>query len=262
MRRALSGWELRLEDEAPDPRAGVELDIRLAREVARGEAGPTYRIWRNPRALIVTARERRLPRFGRAAREMQRAGWPVVARESGGTAIPHEPGFVQLSLALPYPRGAAPGSPPPPYPLEEVYRALAAPARIALQGLGVLPEFGHVPGSFCDGRFNLVARGRKLAGTSQRWRARAGGGTHGGYILAHMTLFVEGDMATATRAVNRFQELADGKDRFDPEASGTVEEALTGAGRRPGAPGDLRAAVTRALAQAVESNLGAAWAPR
>lgn len=262
--RVLSGWELRQDGEASDPRSGVEADLELARAVARGEAGPTFRLWRNPRGLVVTARERRLPRFDEAVHALEGEGWPTVIRDSGGTAIPHDPGFVQLSLVLPRPTGAAgPARGGEPLSLEEVYRALLAPVRMALRGLGVFSEFGTVPGSFCDGRFNLVAAGRKLAGTSQRWRARADDGAPGGYVLAHMTLFAEGDVAGGTRAVNRFQEIAGGDDRFDPEASGTVRALLGASGEgAPPAAGEVSAAVERALARTVEQFPGASVVPR
>jgi len=123
--------------------------------------------------------------------------------------VPHLPESLHLSLLLPRLLAPEPDT-------EQVYRLLAEPVREALTRVGVASVYGTIPRSFCDGRFNLVAGARKLAGTSQRWT----GGLPGhpvrpGFVLAHLTLFVGGDMAEATRAVNRFLAEA---------AAGTVAE--------------------------------------
>ena len=57
-----------------------------------------------------------------------------------------------------------------------------------------------------------------------------------GIILSHLTLWAEGDMAEATRAVNRFLDEAGGDGDFDPEAAATVRSAA-GDEARPPAPG-------------------------
>ena len=78
------------------------------------------------------------------------------------------------------------------------------------------------------GRFNLVASGRKIAGTSQRWR----GGippSHrpDGSVLAHMVLFVEADMDRATHVVNRFYQAAGGDQVFDPGSVVSAAQLIT-----------------------------------
>ena len=65
------------------------------------------------------------------------------------------------------------------------------------EGLALLAEHGlegnydFVPGSFCDGQYNLVIGGRKITGTAQRWLAP--GQDHGGAVLAQAMLLVAGD---------------------------------------------------------------------
>ncbi|TVR63358.1 MAG: lipoate--protein ligase family protein [Gemmatimonadales bacterium] len=222
-------WRVVREDGLPqDPEAGMAGDERQAGTVTGDGSGPTpspvYRIWRNRRCLVATRRETRLPRFQEAAAASAARGWPVVTRISGGTMVPHLPESLHLSLLLPRLQGREPGT-------DEIYRFLAEPVREALGVLGVESEYGMVPRSFCDGRFNLVAAGKKLAGTSQRWT----GGLPGhpvrpGFVLAHLTLFVAGDMHQATRAVNQFLgEAVESGGRpgsFDPGAAVTVAELL------------------------------------
>jgi lipoate-protein ligase A len=215
---ALRGLQV-LDDRTPlAVAAAVERDFGWASEVGRGRRAPTYRIWENGRALVITPREARLPAAEAAAGAARAEGWPVVSRDSGGTAVPHGPGIVQASLLLGQDGLAA-------HALDAVYEALCAPVRRALATLGIAVEYGEVPGSFCDGRFNLVAHGRKIAGTSQRWRGGLAP-THrpGASVVAHMVLFVEADMAEATAAVNRFYERAGAEERFDPDAVITAQE--------------------------------------
>lgn len=140
----------------------------------------------------------------------------MVVRSSGGTAVPHMAGMLNLSIA--FPRATAPN-----LSIEEVYMALCAPIQLALRTLGIQTELGEVPGSFCDGRFNVVSSARKLAGTAQTWRqGLAGVPSSRGHVLAHATLHVNPDIRTATNVVNRFYELAGGDQRFDPCASTTI----------------------------------------
>lgn len=208
------------EPEAPE--GPIQRDLALAWKVARAPSprSPVFRLWRNRPCLVTTRREARLPHFQAAALASEARGWPVFVRDSGGTTIPHLDGSLHLSLILPRQEGLEPGT-------DEVYTFLCEPVREALAGVGVPADYGVVANSFCDGRFNLVAQGRKVAGTSQRWKGGIPGHPVGeGFILAHMTLFVEGDLAGATREVNRFLVEAGGEGEFDPRAVVTVAELM------------------------------------
>ena len=213
-----------------DDRAGGDPEARQARDVALGEAMaradslPTFRLWQNQRALVVSRRESRLKWFEAASLRLAQEGWPVLVRDSGGGAVPHGEGILHLSLVLP--RGDAPI-----FSFEALYRALCKPLRSALGGLGIETDFGEVPGAFCDGRFNLIHRGRKLAGTAQRWRGGpAGTGVIGGYALAHALLVVDHDLRAANAALNRFYALVGSDLRVDPRASTTVRACLCAGG--------------------------------
>lgn len=214
----VEGWHVQDDGDAGSPDRNVTRDRLLGERVAAAGGPPTYRVWTNRRCIVVTRREARLPTFPQAVRASGEEGWPVVVRDSGGTAIPHLPETLQFTLALP--RG--PGHEPS---IEAVYRALGTPVQQALARLGVDASFGEVPRSFCDGRFNLVVDGRKVAGSAQRWTGGVpGSGGRGGFILAHLSLFVAGDMAGATEAVNRFLRRAGGPGGFDPEAVASLSD--------------------------------------
>lgn len=213
-------WDV-LDDPVPsDAAVQVERDIQLAESVARAPGdlttAPLYRVWTNRRCLVVTKREQRLDGYEAAAAGSAARGWPVVLRDSGGTVVPHLPTTVLLTLILP--RRAAPEP-----RAEAVFELLCAPVIEALATLGVPADYGAVPRSFCDGRFNLVVDGRKIAGMAQRWRGGLPGhAVHIGFVLAHLALYVAADMAAATSAVNTFLEEAGRPADFDPAAMTTV----------------------------------------
>lgn len=241
-----------LDDRTPRTPAGnVAREAELADQVGRGARPPTYRLWENGRALVVTAREQRLPSFAAAAAESAAEGWPVVLRDSGGTAVPHGPGILQVSLLLPQSRLSA-------HALEGIYRALCEPVRSALGAWGVDSDYGEVPGSFCDGRFNLVSGARKIAGTSQRWRGGIPPSSRpDGSVVAHMVLFVDADLAAATEAVNRFYRAAGSDLRFDPDAVVTAARRVA----ESGAAGIAGQGSADALRDRIAGAARAAFAP-
>ncbi|GEM_PF-1283878 len=156
-------------------------------------AAATLRLWTNRRCLVVPRSFAQRERFAAAAAASEAAGWPVFLRPSGGSAVVHRPGILNISLVTVRRAGTI--------DIAEAYRMLGARIVAALGALGVPAALGAVPGSYCDGRFNIVAGGRKLAGTACLLRpagARIG-------MLAHAMLAVTGDVAADVVAVARFE---------------------------------------------------------
>jgi octanoyl-[GcvH]:protein N-octanoyltransferase len=239
----IARWRLLDEPGGGDPAERVAADAALLEAVRSGVAPATARIWDNARCLVVARSDRRLPRFEAARAELAAAGWPVIVRESGGTAVPHGPGLLSLSLVF---------RPPPQRrcTIESGYDAVCLPLEGALASLGVASERREVAGAFCDGRFDLAVAGRKIAGTAQRWRAGPGGpAPERGAVLAHAVWLVDADREADAAALNRFYAAAGAPRRCDPGASITLREALV-ASRRPlgrAAPAALAAAARAAL---------------
>lgn len=251
LREVGSRWTVRDETEIGAAGRMLARDRLHAEEVGAGRAAPGFRVWSSEPALVVSRRESRMARFEEARAELRRLGWPVAVRDSGGGATPVTPGTLQLSLSFPL---ADPGRVSP----ARVYGALAAPVRIALRDLGVDTRFGRVPAAFCDGRYNLVTAGRKLAGTSQRWR---GGippaSAPDAHVLAHLSLLVSPDLELATGAVNRFLALVEDDHRpSDPRASVSVLERLEGTAAATAVRGAELALVERVRATVVETLVG------
>ena len=178
-------------------------------------------LWQAPQCLIVTRKDTHLPRYQAACEQLAAEGWPVHVRDSGGTAVPHGAGILNLSLMLPRTTTD----------LAHYYRLLGAPLLALLGEYGLEGSYDFVPGSFCDGQYNLVIGGRKVTGTAQRWLAP--GRDHDGAVLAQAMLLVAGDVDEGTRMASRFYELAGGELRFLPATSTTIAQAINwqGSGR-------------------------------
>lgn len=250
----LADWRILADGPAASPAAAVARDAALLEAVRSGAQPATARIWDNARCLVVARADRRLPAFARASERSAREGWPVIVRESGGTAVPQGPGLLSLSLAFRPPAGL-------PCTLESTYDALCAPIEDALRRLGLAASRGAVEGAFCDGRYDVAVQGRKLAGTAQRWRAGPGGPAPGrSAVLAHALLLVDVSRREVCGAVDRFYAAAGSGRRADPEAAITLREALAAAGAPLAeAPRDtLVGALREALAEALRARAACA----
>jgi lipoate-protein ligase A len=198
----------------PDLTTQVLADEVLLRQVIDGERGPCLMVWRGRRCLMATRREARLPGFAQACAELERDGWPVRVRCSGGACVPQDEGVLNLSIVHPRLKG---------WTLEDGYRLLDTLLLRLLAGFGVRAETGAVPGSFCDGRHNLHVAGRKLVGTAQRW---AGGSRKDAAVLAHACLMVALDTTQATAKINRLYQVCGHRPLLDPASATTLCELL------------------------------------
>jgi len=209
-------WQLLRPAPFDDPDAGIHFDRLLLQRVGRGESPPSICITQAPQSLAVTRREARMQNFTQAGETLAAEGWPLAVRSSGGACVPQGPGV--LNLALVHPRLKN-------WSLEDGYRLLCELLRQLLATYGLKAETGEVPGSFCDGRYNLQLGGRKLVGTAQRW---AGSNRAQAAILAHACLLVDLDLQGATSQINRLYRLCNNPTAFKPAACTTLRQCLGG----------------------------------
>lgn len=180
-------------DDAHDtPQQGVDGDI--ARGCALDDGAMLLRIWRNARCLVASRRQAGLASFAAASAVSEAAGWPVAVRRSGGTAVIHRPGVLNISLIAAQPRDSA-------LSVGGDYAMLLGLLRAALADIGISCDQGDVPGAHCDGRYNLRWQGRKLAGTAG-WIARANGRA---VRIFHASLQLSGSIGEDLRAIRRFE---------------------------------------------------------
>ena len=209
---------------------------RWLRDCARDGLARAH-LWQAPQCLIDTRKDMRLPHYQSACEQLANEGWPVHVRDSGGTAVPHGAGILNLSLMLPRTTTD----------LAHYYRLLGAPLLALLGEYGLTGSYDFVPGSFCDGQYNLVIGGRKVTGTAQRWLAP--GQDHSGAVLAQAMLLVAGDVDEGTRMASRFYELAGGELRFLPATSTTIVQAINWQGSEGELVERVRTRLTSLLTQ-------------
>lgn len=149
----------------------------IAREMALlQQTEPAALLWSSAvPTLVLPAALMRDPHVQEAAAQAEQAGIPVVTRRSGGGIVPQGPGTLNLALVLPAPPG---------FQLEDGYRLICNALSEALTRFDIRSTTGACVGSFCDGTWNVLVEGRKLAGTAQRWRSSGSGPI----VLAHAAI--------------------------------------------------------------------------
>jgi lipoate-protein ligase A len=187
----------------------------IAREEALLAAGrPALLLWRaETTALVAPASWTRREDFSAAQEHCAEAGWPPIARSSGGGGVPQGPGTVNLALVVP----VRPG-----FTIEDGFRLICGAIGEALARFEVATDVGPVDGSFCDGAWNVTAGGRKLGGTAQRWRACKGGRV----ALVHAALLLEPPPGSFWAALDHAQRAAGLTGPIRPEAHVALSDVL------------------------------------
>lgn len=151
-------------------------------------------VWQPRAALIVTAAEAALDRFSAAAERARRRGLAVHVRATGGGAVCLGPGMLVVSHLY----AARPGIDDT--GIDPCYAQFAGTLLAALAFTGAALSVARVPDAYCDGRFDLSGRGRKIGGLAQR-RRPVGGATR---IWVHAALSIEVQARHYPEEVGRF----------------------------------------------------------
>lgn len=163
-------------------------------------------VWRTEKSIIVPRGMPARSRFAEAAAAVEKRGFPVYERDTGGDLTPQSPGMINLSMVFRL-EGANPN-------IKGAYLRLVHPVIEFLRDrYGIAADVCAVPGAFCDGAYNIAYQGKKLAGTAQRWRLIGGEGTtRQAAVLGHVALLADVDLVPAIDALNEFYAIA-GMDR-------------------------------------------------
>ncbi|GLG01435.1 protein ligase [Alicyclobacillus hesperidum subsp. aegles] len=207
---------------AEHPLNNILYDDEIAKQVAQGARRPTVRVWRHApvQGLVVSRRDVAGANGEFAMAAMADEGWPIFVRSTGGTAVPHGSGMLNMSIIFPRQHEKA--------TTDAYYRLLCQPLIDWFVHLGLSASTGEVPGSYCDGGYNVQVDGKKIVGTAQAWRGGLAGTTsrHPGYVLAHACIAIDLDIGAAISAINRFYGYAGAAIDVQPETASTLEERL------------------------------------
>ncbi|MCL6626004.1 lipoate--protein ligase family protein [Alicyclobacillus shizuokensis] len=205
-----------------DGQYNADLEMHLGQAVAKGESPPLIRLWRsahNP-GIAVSRKDVASDRGQAAAQALREKGLDVIVRQTGGTAVPQGDGVLHLSFILPRTHAAA--------TTDAYYRLLCRPLLVWLADHDVPAATGDLPGSYCDGSYNVLAGGRKLVGTAQAWRGGLAGvaSRHPGFVLVHACITVDIALAPALGWINEFYTIAGQEYRVQPDTAVTLRDLL------------------------------------
>ncbi|MDI5936455.1 biotin/lipoate A/B protein ligase family protein [Halomonas kalidii] len=212
--------EANLPLQRPTVGEGLAAEEALLESVCQGEGHLGLFAWSpTDRALVMPRRHERLEGFPAARRALRERGWPILFRSTGGTPVPQSPAMVNVALALRCRVGSSAAH------LEWGYRRVGDPWCDWLASLGVQDaDLGSAPGAYCDGRFNVRVKGRKLVGTAQRWRRVRG--CRDMAMLVHGAMQVGETPEALVELVNAFQAAIDDPQRFQAASHIALAQAL------------------------------------
>ncbi len=223
----------------------LHLSPVLAEAIAVTAAGgePAVVVREQHRYLLLGPQDRRLPHIAAAARAAEADGWPAYIRIGGGSAVLLDENTLSFGAARPCRDLTT---------LVKNFHDLAAGAVAALRRLGLPAEFGAAPGSYCEGPYDIVVRGQKVAGVAQAIRQ--------GFTLVSGMLVVQQDPVAITDRIQRLYREAGSTQKLSASAVTSVAQLL---GRVPGTAelvGALRAGYAETLALADDDIRPDEWA--
>ncbi len=157
--------------------------------------------WTTSQSLIVPKSLTRASQFDNACTNLGNSGWPVFVRKTGGGITPHGAGILNVSIAYALDTCEKPT-------ISGVYDMFCSPLISLMSSLGCTATTGAVPGSFCDGAYNIVVDEKKVMGTAQRW-TRVKSKVSRQVVFAHAMLLVNADIQSSVWAVNKLSTACD-----------------------------------------------------
>lgn len=172
----LMDWSVPLPDGTALTESYRWEEARLA-QMREGLCGPLAYVWVPARSISLSKREAiKLGVKNNVLQSFQNE--PLATRGTGGTAVPQGPGTANITLFTRHTKQPD---------ITDFYHQMCAALASGFDALGLPTTIGARPGSFCDGDFNLLHNGKKLAGTAQRWARGRSGETLGVHHVVVLT---------------------------------------------------------------------------
>ncbi|SEP71830.1 octanoyl-[GcvH]:protein N-octanoyltransferase/lipoyl amidotransferase [Virgibacillus subterraneus] len=135
------------------------IDDVLALSVGGKNTAPAIRLWVHPDTVVLGIPDARLPYIEEGVELLNKQGYHVVVRNSGGLAVALDAGVLNISLVLPDVKHIS---------IHDCYEAMVSFIQYMLRDLTNEIEAYEIVGSYCPGDYDLSIGGRKFAGISQR----------------------------------------------------------------------------------------------
>ncbi|MFK7858154.1 MAG: hypothetical protein AB8B64_05020 [Granulosicoccus sp.] len=181
-----------------DPADALEAERLLIDEFKNPYVNYRIAWWTTSQSLIAPRSLQRKHDINDAMALSAYHNWPVYFRQTGGDVTPQGSGVLNVAVAFaldPLERPSISG----------IYQLFCTPMIQWLKEHGCNAQTGLVPGSFCDGEYNIVVNRRKVAGTAQRW-ARVRAKESRQIVFVHALILLNADLDIGVSAINRFYE--------------------------------------------------------
>lgn len=177
---------------------------------------PIVASWEAANGICVTRKETRLPNYSSCKKMFEERGLQVSIRQSGGTAVPHGKGIINVT-ALTAHNG--------PRSIKHSYSVFCGSLQRSLSQFGLSSTIGAAFGSFCDGDYNVLIENKKVIGTSQRWVKHENMSKW--IVVNHAVIMASACPVTMTRRVNEFYRQAGSGQTFYPQNVASLSDYLS-----------------------------------
>jgi octanoyl-[GcvH]:protein N-octanoyltransferase len=189
------------------------MDDTLCASVGSGLTPATARTWVHERTIVLGIQDTKLPYVKDGVDLLQKEGYQIIVRNSGGLAVVLDSGVLNISLIFPEKEKGI--------DINRGYDAMYLLIKEMFADFPVEIEAREIIGSYCPGSYDLSIGGKKFAGISQR-RLRRG-------VAVQIYLCVTGSGSERARVIKNFYSLAkrDEETKFSyPEIDESVMASL------------------------------------
>ncbi len=157
----------------------------------QGQTPPVVRTWVHAPTVVLGIQDSRLPHLEAAVDFLEKEGYQVVVRNSGGLAVVLDEGVLNISLILSEKENRI--------DINKGYDAMVQLISGMFREFGAEIQTGEVIGSYCPGSYDLSIQGKKFAGISQR-RIRGG-------VAVQIYLCMDGSGSERAELIKKFYTI-------------------------------------------------------
>lgn len=168
------------------------MDDTLCASVGSGLSPATARTWVHERTIVLGIQDTKLPYVKDGLDFLQKEGYQIIVRNSGGLAVVLDRGVLNISLVFPEKEKGI--------DINRGYEAMFLLIKEMFADFQVEIEAREISGSYCPGSYDLSIGGKKFAGISQR-RLRRG-------VAVQIYLCVTGSGSERAGLIKQFYSLA------------------------------------------------------
>jgi len=192
------------------------IDDAIATTVGKNLAPPTVRMWVHDQTVVLGIPDSRLPYIEVGINYLQKQGYNIIIRNSGGLAVLIDKNVLNMSFILPNNNKLS---------IYDGYDLMYHFIQELFKEFTTEIKAYEINGSYCPGDYDLSIHGIKFAGISQR-RVRNG-------VAVQIYLDVGGNSKERASIIKKFYELSkqDSETKYtyphvNPNVMGTISDLL------------------------------------